>query len=257
MAHSAAACFLPLLFTALFLLSSCRFGSGIPTRYDGFYYSGGGGDWKDVIVVDAFLDPLCPDSRDAWPPLKQVVRLYSPRLAVIVHPFPLPYHNNAFLACRALHIANKLNASSTFPLLELFFKYQERYYNGPTKSMSRSAIIDDMAKLANGAVGNFSEFLLGFEDWKTDMAARTSFKASYFTRCLFSLPDCCSHYGCTRGVAGAPFFFVNGFLLPDAGSALDLETWISIIGPLVKNQREQIIVQPKELRRIELETDEP
>lgn len=59
--------------------------------------------------------------------------------------------------------------------------------------MSRSAIIDDMAKLANGAVGNFSEFLSGFEDWKTDMAARTSFKASYFTRCLFSLPDCCSH----------------------------------------------------------------
>ncbi|THU61567.1 hypothetical protein C4D60_Mb07t24680 [Musa balbisiana] len=212
MAHSAAACFLPLLFTALFLLSSCRFGSGIPTRYDGFYYSGGGGDWKDVIVVDA--DRL-PDSRDAWPPLKQVVRLYSPRLAVIVHPFPLPYHNNAFLACRALHIANKLNASSTFPLLELFFKYQERYYNGPTKSMSRSAIIDDMAKLANGA------------------------------------------YGCTRGVAGAPFFFVNGFLLPDAGSALDLETWKSIISPLVKNQREQISVQPKELRRIELETDEP
>ncbi|URE19853.1 ribonuclease P MRP 25kDa, partial [Musa troglodytarum] len=199
MAHSAAACFLPLLFTALFLLSSCSFGSGIPTRYDGFYYSGEVGDWKDVIVVDAFLDPLCPDSRDAWPPLKQVVRLYSPRLVVIVHPFPLPYHNNAFVACRALHIANKLNASSTFPLLELFFKYQERYYNGPTKSMSRSAIIDDMAKLANGA------------------------------------------YGCTRGVAGAPFFFVNGFLLPDAGSALDLETWKSIIGPLLKNQREQVI----------------
>ncbi|RWW21359.1 hypothetical protein GW17_00014494 [Ensete ventricosum] len=90
MEHSAAACLLPLLFTALFLLSSCRFGSGIPTRYDGFYYSGGGENWKDAIVVDAFLDPLCPDSRDAWPPLKQVVRLYSPHLAVIVHPFPLP-----------------------------------------------------------------------------------------------------------------------------------------------------------------------
>lgn len=34
------------------------------------------------------------------------------------------YHNNAFLACRALYIAKKLNASSVYPLLELFFKNQ-------------------------------------------------------------------------------------------------------------------------------------
>ncbi|WOL18894.1 hypothetical protein Cni_G27691 [Canna indica] len=213
--------------TVVVLLFSCCLSSGIPSKYDGFSYSGGGEGWEDVIVVDAFLDPLCPDSRDSWPPLKKVVDLYSPRLAVIVHPFPLPYHNNAFLACRALHIANKLNTSSTFPLLELFFKYQDKFSNGATKSMPRTAIIENMAELGVVAAGNsMSEFLSGFSDTTTDLAARTSFK-----------------YGCTRGVFGAPFFFVNGFLLPGGGSALDLATWKSIIDPLVEKQQ----VQEKEL----------
>lgn len=36
------------------------------------------------------------------------------------------YHDNAFVASRALHIVNLLNSSATFPLLEHFFKYQVR-----------------------------------------------------------------------------------------------------------------------------------
>lgn len=50
-----------------------------------------------------------------------------------------------------------------------------------------------------------------------------------------SLPQ----YGCSRGVYGAPFFFVNGFLLPDAGSALDFATWKNIIDPLLAKQKKQ------------------
>lgn len=44
-------------------------------------------------------------------------------------------------------------------------------------------------------------------------------------------------YGCTRGVYGTPFFFVNGFALPDAGSALDYDTWKNVSVPLVEQQR--------------------
>ncbi|XP_010941346.2 uncharacterized protein [Elaeis guineensis] len=214
-----AAVALPLL---LFLLFSCHVSNPslaqtpIPRRPDGFVYVG---DplVTDSIEVDAFLDPLCPDSRDSWLPLQKAVEFYFPRLSVVVHPFPLPYHNNAFLACRALHIANKLNESSTFPLLELFFKYQEKYYNEPTENMSRASIIDDMAKLAVTVVGSsLSEFLSGFKDSKTDTAARISFK-----------------YGCSRGVSGAPFFFVNGFLLPNAGSPIDYSVWRRIIDPIL------------------------
>lgn len=60
----------------------------IPARYDGFVYSLPEG--PDFISIEAFLDPVCPDSRDSWSPLKQLVHRYSSSILLIVHPFPLP-----------------------------------------------------------------------------------------------------------------------------------------------------------------------
>eukprot|EP00268_Persea_americana_P051209 TRINITY_DN5635_c0_g1_i4.p1 TRINITY_DN5635_c0_g1~~TRINITY_DN5635_c0_g1_i4.p1 ORF type:complete len:284 (+),score=37.50 TRINITY_DN5635_c0_g1_i4:32-883(+) len=196
----------------------------IPPRYDGFVYRKSQG--TESIVVEAFFDPLCPDSRDAWPPLKQALTYYASNrcsLSLIVHPFPLPYHDNAFVACRALHIANGLNTSTTYPLLELFFKYQGWYYNKPTHTMSRASVVDRMVKLVVEAVGNSSLSAIesGFEDAKTDFATRISFK-----------------YGCSRGVTGTPYFFVNGFPLPVSGSALNYDKWRSILDPLLHQHKE-------------------
>jgi hypothetical protein len=65
--------------------------ASVPPRYDGFAYGGGAAAaWKDTVLVEAFLDPLCPDSRDAWEPLKSAVERYAPRVSLIVHPFLLP-----------------------------------------------------------------------------------------------------------------------------------------------------------------------
>ncbi|ONM57346.1 Thioredoxin superfamily protein [Zea mays] len=47
-------------------------------------------------------------------------------------------------------------------------------------------------------------------------------------------------YGCTRGVFGAPFFFVNGFLEPGGGSPIDYSTWIGILDPLVSQNGERV-----------------
>ncbi|OAY70633.1 hypothetical protein ACMD2_13719 [Ananas comosus] len=62
----------------------------IPARIDGFVYRKAP-VWGRSVVVEAFLDPLCPDSRDSWPPLKQAISYYSSaHVAVVAHPFPLP-----------------------------------------------------------------------------------------------------------------------------------------------------------------------
>ncbi|KAM0949819.1 putative thioredoxin-like protein [Dioscorea sansibarensis] len=192
----------------------------IPKKYDGFplYYSNNKGEGS--IMVEAFFDPLCPDSRDSWPPLKQALQYYSPHLSFIFHPFPLPYHSNAYIASHALHIANKLNSSTTFPLLELFFKFQEKYYNDPTFNMSRAKVTDDITNLAISLIGkSYSQaFKAGFQDPQTNEAQKISFK-----------------YGCSRGVASTPTFLVNGFALPGAGAALQFQQWKSIIDPLLKN----------------------
>ncbi|TVU07410.1 hypothetical protein EJB05_47464 [Eragrostis curvula] len=104
----------------------------IPARTDGFVYAGKPPAWGETVVVEAFFDPVCPDSRDAWPALKKAVEHYDSRVSVVVHLFPLPYHSNAFIACRSIHTANKLNSSFAYPLLERFFKYQNGCARGVT-----------------------------------------------------------------------------------------------------------------------------
>ncbi|KAJ0967872.1 hypothetical protein J5N97_024789 [Dioscorea zingiberensis] len=149
----------------------------LPRKYDGFPYSDDEAG-EGSIMVEAFLDPLCPDSKDSWSPLKQALHYYSPNVSLIVHPFPLPYHSNSYIASRALHIANKINSSTTFPLLELFFRFQEKYYNDQTLNMTRASIINDITNLAILAVGNSSllAFKDGFKDPETNTAQIISFK---------------------------------------------------------------------------------
>ncbi|KAJ6852154.1 uncharacterized protein M6B38_256660 [Iris pallida] len=104
---------------------------------------------------------------------------------------------------------------------ELYAIKQEKYYNAPTYNMSRSSIIEDLSELAVTVIGKKSlpVFISGFNNSQTDTAARISFK-----------------YGCSRGVFGTPFFFVNGMLLPDYGSTLDFKKWRSVIDPLFRNR---------------------
>ncbi|CAK7346128.1 unnamed protein product [Dovyalis caffra] len=199
-----------------------------PARYDGFVYENRQGD-LDSILIEAFYDPVCPDSRDSWPPLKEALKHYRSRVWLVVHLLPLPYHDNAFVASRALHIANTLNSSFTFPLLEQFFKHQEKFYNAKTSNLSKVSIVKEIVKFATVAVGNSycSAFESGFNDRQTDLKTRVSFK-----------------YSTSRGVFGTPSFFVNGFLLPDTGSPLDYNGWRRIIDPLVGAKSSQSINLP-------------
>ncbi|KAI4366288.1 hypothetical protein MLD38_022181 [Melastoma candidum] len=193
-----------------------------PARYDGFVYT----DCRfgsDGVMIEAFLDPVCPDSRDSWVPLKKAVQYYRPRVSLVVHLLPLPYHDNAFGASRALHIVNMLKNDSTFPLLELFFNEQEKFYNSQTMNMSRASIVKSLTKFSTQVVGNsyYSAIEAGFNNRTTDLKTRVSFK-----------------YSTSKGVDATPSFFLNGFLLPGAGSPIDFKGWKTFIDPLINEHKE-------------------
>uniref|UniRef100_A0A0E0DBN9 Thioredoxin-like fold domain-containing protein n=1 Tax=Oryza meridionalis TaxID=40149 RepID=A0A0E0DBN9_9ORYZ len=201
----------------------CRPGAAqvpVPARTDGFVYGGKAPALGETVVVEAYFDPVCPDSRDAWPELKKAVEHYASRVTVVVHLFPLPYHSNAFISCRSIHAVNKINPSFVYPLLERFFEYQEGYYNQPTYGKTRATVDAEVAKnLVAPVIGeaNLAAYKAGFNDSKSDQATRISFK-----------------YGCARGVTGTPYFFVNGIpLISDSGSPLEYNKWKSILDPLV------------------------
>lgn len=76
----------------------CLFGaavsqSSIPTAADGFWYGQDTAEGEEKVFIEAFFDPVCPDSRDSWPPLKKVVDEYASRVSLVVHTFPLPWVN--------------------------------------------------------------------------------------------------------------------------------------------------------------------
>ncbi|KAJ7966911.1 Thioredoxin superfamily protein [Quillaja saponaria] len=185
-----------------------------PAKLDGFVY-GNQPFTRDTILIEAFYDPVCPDSRDSWPPLKQVLGYYGSSVSLVVHLLPLPYHDNAFVTSRVLHIVNDLDTSATFPLLEWLFKHQEKFYNARTRNLSRASVVDEVVKSATEVVGRsyYNEIKAGFNNAKTDLKTRVSFK-----------------YAASRGVSGTPFFYVNGFLLSDTGSSIG---WRKVLDPLV------------------------
>ncbi|XVE56205.1 hypothetical protein DITRI_Ditri03aG0219100 [Diplodiscus trichospermus] len=199
-----------------------------PAKYDGFVYTNNLVD-SHTIMIEAFYDPVCPDSRDSWPPLKQAIQHYGSRVSLTVHLLPLPYHDYAFATSRALHIVNLVNPSATFRLLDCFFEHQERFYNAQTSNMSKDAVVDEIIKFTTKTVGNsyYSAIASGFNDSKTDLKTRVSFK-----------------YSASRGVFGTPTFYINGFVLPDSGSSIDYKAWRSFIDPLLVAQGKKIQDSP-------------
>ncbi|XP_010539827.1 PREDICTED: uncharacterized protein LOC104813773 [Tarenaya hassleriana] len=192
-----------------------------PAKRDGFVYPPGRVVDPETILIEVFFDPVCPDSRDAWSPLKLALDHYGSRVAIVVHLLPLPFHDNAFVASRALHIVNALDANATFKLLEGFFKHQALFYNAQTQLMSRPAVVEEIVKLGTFTLGNsyHSALKSGFIDKKSDLATRVSFK-----------------YSTSRGVSATPTYYINGFVLPNAGSPIDFEGLRNTIDPLVGGQ---------------------
>lgn len=74
----------------LCLFGACVTQSSIPTAADGFWYGEDTAEGEEKVFIEAFFDPVCPDSRDSWPPLKKVVDEYASRVSLVVHTFPLP-----------------------------------------------------------------------------------------------------------------------------------------------------------------------
>ncbi|KAH1244220.1 hypothetical protein GmHk_06G014899 [Glycine max] len=109
-----------------------------------------------------------------------------------------------------------------------------KFYGAQTRNLSRASVIEEVAESATQVVGSsyYNTIKNAFNDTKTDIQTRVSFK---FNSSLFENAVCCFE----RGV-WTPFFYVNGFLLPDTGGAVDYKTWRKVIDPLVGAKNKSI-----------------
>ncbi|KAJ8312989.1 hypothetical protein KUTeg_010362 [Tegillarca granosa] len=79
----------------------------IPKRQVGFVFNGGHADAP--VHLDAYMGPLCPYSRQAFPTITQLAAEYGPdKLKLTIHLFPLPYHRNSFLVAMGQHVVDQV-----------------------------------------------------------------------------------------------------------------------------------------------------
>ena len=155
----------------------------IPSRPDGY---GVGGPADANVVVEMFMDPLCPSCKGEWPTILQLIQAYGKQIHVRIHTFPLPYHTNSFLASQGLHVIANItnrNLDAIFQYATKVFENQQMWYNDVTQSMSMTQILDSLATFVDktGLVVK-AQFLAGMNDAYINDETRISWK-----------------YGCSRG----------------------------------------------------------
>ncbi len=166
--------------TTIFLLLAVTFVSAqvpIPSRPDGY---GVGGPADAHVVIEMFLDLLCPDCKASWPTVLQVIQAYGTKIHFRIHTFPLPYHTNAFVVSQGLHvIANVTNRNSDaiFQFATKVFENQQMWYNDATKSMTMVQVLDSLATFAaQTGLTTKEKFLTGMASDDINFETRVSWK---------------------------------------------------------------------------------
>ncbi|CAF3161471.1 unnamed protein product [Rotaria socialis] len=203
-----------LIFTLLVGFISAQ--APIPTRPDGY---GVGGPADAHVVVEMFLDTLCPSCKASWPTVLQVIQAYGTKIHFRFHTFPLPYHTNAFVTAQGVHVISNVtnrNLDSIFKYVTKVFENQEAWYNDATKNMTMTQVVDSLATfVAQLDLVTKAQFLAGMANDDINFETRVSWK-----------------YACSRGVVGTPTFLING-VATSADDSWSLADWKSVIDPIL------------------------
>ncbi|XP_044173789.1 uncharacterized protein LOC122957631 [Acropora millepora] len=186
-----------------------------PKRPLGFVFNGG--EPTAPIHLSAFVDLICPDSKQAWPTVKKVAALYGPSvLQFKVHLFPLPYHTNAFMAAQSVYAVAGFNSSLVISWMDTLFENQEQLYNSVTMDKNRYDVINIISDLGTKVGIDKSVIKDGLSNTDYYQDTRISWK-----------------YGCSRTVSGTPFFFLNDIFVTEATPSWSVGDWKKLIDPLL------------------------
>lgn len=203
--------------------ASLAYGPGsvpIPRTYDGFAL----GPASAPLLVEAFYDLQCPDSRAAHPVLRTVFETICSRsntpqgcVRLIVHMFPLPYHRAAFPAAQIAQVIAENSTQLLWRWMDAYFNEQDKFKNGAIHHLSEEELHAQMVELAESSV-NLPKRLLS-----SGLAYGNEYDAK--TRVSWK-------YACSRGISGTPQFLVNGVLVQMDGDA-SVSDWESLLLPLL------------------------
>ncbi|XP_059171698.1 uncharacterized protein LOC131952831 isoform X2 [Physella acuta] len=211
------------IYVLLLSLPSILAQVALPPRPLGFVYNHGSLEAK--VHLDLYIDLICPDSRAAYPTIKQVAENLGPsNLRLTVYIFPLPYHQNSFYVSKATFVVHKLsNGTKTFDWIEkVMLDNLDLLTDGEFHNKSDADLLSMMAPWAE-SLG------LDKDHFTTLVDRRNRNEFELYPRYMFK-------YACTRGVAGTATYFINGFANSVPKADWLLSTWMDYLNPLFAPQ---------------------
>jgi 2-hydroxychromene-2-carboxylate isomerase len=143
----------------------------------------------------------------------KLVTLYGNSLRLTLHPFPLPYHRNAFLAAKAIQAVGKYNSSATFEFAEMIWNNLDEFTNEQADNLTVANVVDKLGNFANLWV-NAATFSDRMKDPTIEWETRVAWK-----------------FGCSKAVYGTPTFHVNGVYV-SASPTWSVARWRKLIDSL-------------------------
>ena len=193
-----------LVFTLTLLAFSLS--TPIPSKKTGFII----GNIRARSQLDIFLDPHCPASKDFYFLLKDVLMTkvkdvpLIEQVTLVIHYQPLPYHQNAILSIKVLKYFEKNLREAVLPFLERMFKTMDDYNSGSV-SRSQAEVKIRLYEDATSVIGKVDPELGNvFRSIEFEVESRLAFK-----------------HAVSRGVTGAPFFFLNDVLVEEVPETKD------------------------------------
>jgi hypothetical protein len=123
---------------------------------------------------------------------------YGPnKLRLNFYPFPLPYHDNAFLAAQSAY-AIQAQKGNVLGWLNSVYTNQAYLYNGATANLTKAEVVSSIADVlvSEKLITDRAAYLASMSDVNINGITRTTWK-----------------YACSQGVSGTPSFKLNGVVV--------------------------------------------
>eukprot|EP00118_Oscarella_pearsei_P025830 m.308862 g.308862 ORF g.308862 m.308862 type:complete len:209 (+) comp44967_c0_seq1:835-1461(+) len=203
-----------MIFKILFsvcLASAVLSQTSVPSRPTGYYLQQG-----STIVLEAFYDLLCPDSKASWPVLQQLMEHFKAELTVILHLFPLPYHHDAFFATEVAQMVIAKHPTEYKSFVSLMFQHQDDMKTGAV-NLTEPQVKSRMASIVgSGGLGiTETEVMAGFNNSDVYETAVLAWKMA-----------------AQRSIHGTASFVVNSIFVAEAGN-FKAQDWMDFINKLL------------------------
>ena len=182
-------------------------------RYPGIKWTRPGAS----IVIEVYVDPLCPDCLEIWPKIKSVLDHYPSQVNVSAILLNLPYHTWSYYVVKACYA---LYAYSN----DLGRQFIDALYEGEQNQFSNAALSDVPE-------AQITERVLQYICKKYSIDYDKLY--SYFTSSDVASPSAYGQYFAgIHGVDGTPTVFING-VMTDLSPETPVTTWYSVIDGLL------------------------